>query len=156
MRRGSGERQFVSPGAGTAADLCSPEPCRRRRSEGSADGGAVRLAVHEPIADERGDVAAVGPLGPYILLLLIRPTWRPVLSLTLSPLLGSATVAVVTASGVVLPLLAGSGVHPEMPVLAVSCGSIVFSHVNDPWIPAVQAWRPQPVSTGPIPPAQGK
>ncbi|MDQ8703932.1 gluconate:H+ symporter [Streptomyces sp. LHD-70] len=46
--------------------------------------------------------------------------------------LGSATVAVVTASGVVLPLLAGSGAHPEMMVLAVSCGSIAFSHVNDP------------------------
>ncbi|MFK0104465.1 gluconate:H+ symporter [Streptomyces sp. NPDC091217] len=46
--------------------------------------------------------------------------------------LGSATVAVVTASGVVLPLLAGSGVHPELMVLAVSCGSIAFSHVNDP------------------------
>ncbi|MDX3728162.1 gluconate:H+ symporter [Streptomyces caniscabiei] len=46
--------------------------------------------------------------------------------------LGSATVAVVTASGVVLPLLAGSGVHPEVMVLAVACGSIAFSHVNDP------------------------
>jgi Gnt-I system high-affinity gluconate transporter len=46
--------------------------------------------------------------------------------------LGSATVAVVTASGVVLPLLAGSGVHPEMMVLAVACGSIACSHVNDP------------------------
>ena len=46
--------------------------------------------------------------------------------------LGSATVAVVTASGVVLPLVAGSGIHPEMMVLAVSCGSIAFSHVNDP------------------------
>ncbi|MEV8565151.1 gluconate:H+ symporter [Streptomyces sp. NPDC051322] len=46
--------------------------------------------------------------------------------------LGSATVAVVTASGVVLPLLSGSGIHAEMMVLAVSCGSIAFSHVNDP------------------------
>ncbi|OAH11148.1 high-affinity gluconate transporter [Streptomyces jeddahensis] len=27
---------------------------------------------------------------------------------------------------------AGSGVHPELMVLAVSCGSIAFSHVNDP------------------------
>ncbi|MEU6230027.1 gluconate:H+ symporter [Streptomyces sp. NPDC047042] len=46
--------------------------------------------------------------------------------------LGSATVAVVTASGVVLPLLAGSGIHPEIMVLAVACGSIACSHVNDP------------------------
>ncbi len=46
--------------------------------------------------------------------------------------LGSATVAVVTAAGVVLPLVAGSGVPPELMVLAVSCGSIFASHVNDP------------------------
>lgn len=46
--------------------------------------------------------------------------------------LGSATVAVVTAAGVVLPLVAGSGVAPELMVLAVSCGSIFASHVNDP------------------------
>jgi Gnt-I system high-affinity gluconate transporter len=46
--------------------------------------------------------------------------------------LGSATVAVVTAAGVVLPLVAGSGVAPELMVLAVTCGSICASHVNDP------------------------
>ncbi|MBL8925150.1 MAG: gluconate permease [Pseudonocardia sp.] len=46
--------------------------------------------------------------------------------------LGSATVAVVTAAGVVLPLVAGSGVAPELMVLAVTCGSIFASHVNDP------------------------
>jgi Gnt-I system high-affinity gluconate transporter len=46
--------------------------------------------------------------------------------------LGSATVAVVTAAGVVLPLVAGSGIAPELMVLAVTCGSIAASHVNDP------------------------
>lgn len=46
--------------------------------------------------------------------------------------LGSATVAVVTAAGVVLPLVDAGGVSPELMVLAVTCGSIFASHVNDP------------------------
>jgi Gnt-I system high-affinity gluconate transporter len=46
--------------------------------------------------------------------------------------LGSATVAVVTAAGIVLPLVATSGISPELMVLAVTCGSIACSHVNDP------------------------
>jgi len=46
--------------------------------------------------------------------------------------LGSATVAVVTSAGIVLPLAKSSGVSPELMVLAVSCGSIFCSHVNDP------------------------
>lgn len=46
--------------------------------------------------------------------------------------LGSATVAVVT-HGRGPAAAAGSGVHhPEIMVLAISCGSIAFSHVNDP------------------------
>jgi Gnt-I system high-affinity gluconate transporter len=45
---------------------------------------------------------------------------------------GSATVAVVTAAGIVLPLVQSSGTAPELMVLAVTCGSIAASHVNDP------------------------
>lgn len=46
--------------------------------------------------------------------------------------LGSATVAAITGAGIVLPLLAGSGVSPELMVLSVGAGSLMFSHVNDP------------------------
>lgn len=45
---------------------------------------------------------------------------------------GSATVAITTASGIVLPLVAVSGVSPELMVLATSSGSVFASHVNDP------------------------
>ncbi|MEV5753900.1 gluconate:H+ symporter [Actinoallomurus sp. NPDC052308] len=45
---------------------------------------------------------------------------------------GSASVAVVTAAGIVLPLLHNSSTSPELMVLAVTCGSIAASHVNDP------------------------
>jgi Gnt-I system high-affinity gluconate transporter len=44
--------------------------------------------------------------------------------------IGSATVAGMTAAGVVAPLLA-TGVSPELLVLAVGTGSVFGSHVND-------------------------
>ncbi len=45
--------------------------------------------------------------------------------------LGSATVAGLTAAGIVLPFLSVPGVHPELMVLSVGAGSLMFSHVND-------------------------
>lgn len=44
--------------------------------------------------------------------------------------LGSATVAALTASGLVLPLIT-TGVSPELMVLSVGAGSLFCSHVND-------------------------
>ena len=45
--------------------------------------------------------------------------------------LGSATVAAITAAGIVLPLATGGGVAPELLVLSVGAGSLTCSHVND-------------------------
>jgi gluconate transporter len=45
--------------------------------------------------------------------------------------LGSATVAAITAAGVVLPIVPTCGVKPELMVLATATGSLVFSHLND-------------------------
>jgi len=45
--------------------------------------------------------------------------------------IGSATVAGMTAAGVLAPTAAGSGVHPELMVLATGAGSLMFSHFND-------------------------
>lgn len=45
---------------------------------------------------------------------------------------GSATVATVTAAGIVAPIAAGlSQSHLSLLVLAVGAGSLFFSHVND-------------------------
>lgn len=46
--------------------------------------------------------------------------------------LGSATVAALTAGGIVFPLISSTGVSPELMVIATGAGSVVFSHVNDP------------------------
>ncbi|WP_190076806.1 gluconate:H+ symporter [Streptomyces daghestanicus] len=88
-------------------------------------GGAFKnVLVEGGISDYIKDVTHSWSVSAIVLAWLI--------AVILRVALGSATVAVVTASGVVLPLLAGSGTHAEMMVLAVSCGSIAFSHVNDP------------------------
>jgi GntP family gluconate:H+ symporter len=45
---------------------------------------------------------------------------------------GSATVATITAAGIVAPLAAGmSTTHTSLLVLAIGAGSLFFSHVND-------------------------
>jgi Gnt-I system high-affinity gluconate transporter len=45
--------------------------------------------------------------------------------------LGSATVAGLTAAGIVQPLVNASGVSPELMVLSIGAGSLMCSHVND-------------------------
>ena len=45
--------------------------------------------------------------------------------------IGSATVAALTASGILIPLTRESGVNPNLMVLAIGSGSLMFSHVND-------------------------
>lgn len=45
--------------------------------------------------------------------------------------IGSATVAGLTSAGIVLPLIAQTGVDPNLMVLATGAGSLMFSHVND-------------------------
>lgn len=45
--------------------------------------------------------------------------------------IGSATVAGITAAGIVSPLVAAGLVSPELMVLAVGAGSVFGSHIND-------------------------
>ncbi|GAB3754166.1 gluconate:H+ symporter [Spirosoma pomorum] len=46
--------------------------------------------------------------------------------------LGSATVAGLTAAGIIAPLIAQQHVDPNLMVIAIGAGSLMFSHVNDP------------------------
>ena len=45
--------------------------------------------------------------------------------------LGSATVAGMTAAGLMAPVVANAHVDPSLMVLAIGAGSLMFSHVND-------------------------
>lgn len=44
---------------------------------------------------------------------------------------GSATVAGLTTVGIVLPLIQSQAIKPELMVLAIGSGSLMFSHIND-------------------------
>ncbi len=44
---------------------------------------------------------------------------------------GSATVAGLTAAGIMAPVLLQSNISPELMVLSIGAGSLFFSHVND-------------------------
>ncbi|ARK10177.1 gluconate:H+ symporter [Fibrella sp. ES10-3-2-2] len=44
---------------------------------------------------------------------------------------GSSTVSGITTAGIMLPLLKTSGVEPNLMVLSIGAGSMMFSHVND-------------------------
>ncbi|WP_158796891.1 gluconate:H+ symporter [Pedobacter sp. L105] len=44
---------------------------------------------------------------------------------------GSATVAGLTTAGIIIPLMASTHTDPNLMVLAVGAGSLMFSHVND-------------------------
>jgi Gnt-I system high-affinity gluconate transporter len=44
---------------------------------------------------------------------------------------GSATVAGLTAAGIIMPVVSGGGVNAELMVLSIGAGSLMLSHVND-------------------------
>jgi Gnt-I system high-affinity gluconate transporter len=45
--------------------------------------------------------------------------------------LGSATIAGLTAAGIIFPLTVQTNVNPNLIVLSIGAGSLFFSHVND-------------------------
>ncbi|HRX48157.1 MAG TPA: GntP family permease, partial [Spirochaetota bacterium] len=49
---------------------------------------------------------------------------------------GSSTISIITAASVISPLMGTLGINPALAVLAVGAGSMMVSHVNDPffWI----------------------
>ncbi len=89
-----------------------------------AGGAFKQVLVDSGVADYIQTLTDGWTISPLLLAWLIAAIMRSAL--------GSATVAVMTAAGIVLPLVGSAGVSLEMMVLAVTTGSIAFSHVNDP------------------------
>ena len=63
------------------------------------------------------------PISPLLLAWLITAVIRGCV--------GSATVAALTAAGVLLPIVTAGKADPNLMVLAIGAGSLMFSHVND-------------------------
>ena len=88
-------------------------------------GGALKqVIVDSSIGPYLGNLLAASPLSPLLVCFLT--------SAGLRAAQGSATVAIVTAAGILAPLVKQiHGYSPEMLVLAVCCGGSMISHVND-------------------------
>jgi Gnt-I system high-affinity gluconate transporter len=89
----------------------------------AAGGGFKQVLIDSGVGIYIKTIATGFALSPLLL------AWSVAALLRVS--LGSATVAALTASGIVLPFLSVPGVHPELMVLSVGAGSLMFSHVND-------------------------
>ncbi|UKT62611.1 GntT/GntP/DsdX family permease [Pedobacter mucosus] len=88
-----------------------------------AAGGAFKqILIDSGMGETVKDLTGNLNLSPLLLAWLITAALRVTL--------GSATVAALTASGMVLPLI-GPHASPELMVLSVGAGSLMFSHVND-------------------------
>jgi gluconate transporter len=88
-----------------------------------AAGGAFKqILIDSGIGELLKGPAASMELSPLFLGWMIAAVLRV--------MLGSATVAALTASGIVFPLIT-PGMSPELMVLAVGSGSLMCSHVND-------------------------
>ncbi|MDN5720023.1 MAG: GntP family permease [Corynebacterium sp.] len=89
-----------------------------------AGGGFKQTLVNTGVADVVGQWVQAAPVSPLI------AGWLVAVFIRLAT--GSATVATVTAAGIMAPVAAGMGsTEVALLVLAVGAGSVFFSHVND-------------------------
>lgn len=89
-----------------------------------AGAGALKeIFTESGVSKEIGVVLQGWPIHPLVLGWLMAAIIRVCL--------GSATVAGLTAAGIILPLMNRMHVDPNLMVLSVGAGSLMFSHVND-------------------------
>lgn len=89
-----------------------------------AGAGALKeIFIASGVSKEIGNMLTGLSINPLILGWLIAAVIRVCL--------GSATVAGLTAAGIMLPVLGDPGIDPNLMVLSIGAGSLMFSHVND-------------------------
>ena len=89
-----------------------------------AGAGALKqVLVDGGVSKYIGELLRESSLSPLFLGWLIATTLRFCV--------GSATVAGITTAGIILPLVSGTTVKPELMVLAIGSGSLMLGHVND-------------------------
>jgi len=88
-------------------------------------GGALKqVLIDSGVGTYIGELVMQVNVSPLVLAWLIAVVIRIAV--------GSATVAAMTAGGIVAPLIPLTGVSPELMVIAVGAGSVFFSPPNDP------------------------
>ncbi|HLN00801.1 MAG TPA: gluconate:H+ symporter [Bryobacteraceae bacterium] len=117
-RRGLDRNQI----ARLAVDSCAPIGTLLLMMGG---GGAFKQVIVDSGAGMyAGKLLASSNISPLVVAFLVATVLRAAQ--------GSATVAIITAAGIMAPLVKHvTGYRPEMIVLAVCCGGSMISHVND-------------------------
>lgn len=88
-------------------------------------GGALKqILIDSGVGRYIGEIAAQSNLSPLLL------AWTVAAVIRIA--CGSATVAALTAGGIAAPIVAVTGVNPELMVLATGAGSLILSPPNDP------------------------
>lgn len=90
----------------------------------AASGVFKQILVDSGVAIYIAEITTDLNLSPLVLAWFIAGIIRLVI--------GSASVAGLTAAGIMLPIVEAGEVTPELMVLATGAGSLMFSHVNDP------------------------
>jgi len=89
-----------------------------------AGAGALKqVFIDSGVSNEIGNLLQGLSINPLVLGWLIAAIIRVCL--------GSATVAGLTAASIILPVMSQANVNPNLMVLSIGAGSLMFSHVND-------------------------
>ena len=89
-----------------------------------AGGAFKQIIVDSGVGAYAGHLLITSAISPLIV------AWVIAAAMRLAQ--GSATVAIITAAGIVAPIVKGiPGYSPDLIVLALCCGGTSFSHVND-------------------------
>ena len=86
-------------------------------------GALKQVLVDSGVSEYIGELMKGSSISPLILAWLIASVIRVCV--------GSATVAGMTAGGIMLPVISSTGANPELMVIAIGAGSLMLSHVND-------------------------
>jgi H+/gluconate symporter-like permease len=88
-------------------------------------GGALKqIIVDSGAGAYLGKVLITSSISPLLVVYVVAALMRAAQ--------GSATVAIITAAGIVAPIVKGiPGYSPDLIVLALCCGGTAFSHVSD-------------------------
>ena len=89
----------------------------------AAGGGFKQVLTDSGVSEYIKEIASGIVINPLFL------AWSVAAIIRLA--IGSATVATMTAAGIMLPVMQATGVSPELMVLATGSGSLMFSHFND-------------------------
>jgi GntP family gluconate:H+ symporter len=104
----------------------------------AAGGSFGEILGKSPLADFIKNNMAGLPLGMFLPFII---------SAALKTAQGSSTVAIVTTSGILAPMLATLGLDPALTAIAIGAGSMVVSHANDSYFWVVSQFSNMPVST---------